>query len=267
MFKLDRKYYDDYFVYGDQFTAMNFSEVFQYFPTHEAWDIYAFIIKARRAPERKFTLLTHNSDWSVGQVLDLVGLQIENIPTNLYWFAQNVDVESPLIESIPIGLENSHWHPSKPDLIMERINNVNEKGYKYLCCAMFNTGTNPRRKAILEHFKQFDWCYTKETTNGSHFEEYINIVDESMFCVCPEGNGIDTHRFWEASYLQSIPVVEDSVNIKFYKEMPMLSFGSLLDVTREDLIQQTQITTASYFPLDIGYWKDKIYGKVYREGN
>jgi hypothetical protein len=57
------------------------------------------------------------------------------------------------------------------------------------------------------------------------------------------------------------------INVRFYKEMPMLSFGSLLDVTREDLIHQTSITTATYFATDSGYWKDKIYGKVYRESN
>jgi hypothetical protein len=27
------------------------------------------------------------------------------------------------------------------------------------------------------------------------------------FCICPEGNGVDTHRLWEALYLQSIPIV------------------------------------------------------------
>lgn len=266
MFKIDRDYYYEYFVYGEQFSSMRFNDFFQYFPTHEAWDIYAFIIKAKRNPQRQFTLLTHNSDWSVSKVLDVVGLNANDLPPNIYWFAQNVDVEHPSIESIPIGLENPHWHPNKPDILLEQINGGLKK-YKYLCCAMFNTATNPRRKQIMEYFKQFDWCYTRETVNGFGFEEYIKILDESMFCICPEGNGIDTHRFWEACYLQSIPVVEDSVNIRFYKDIPMLIFGNLLDVTKDSLQIDFSEKKLAYDLTDIGYWKGKIYTKVYREKN
>lgn len=263
---LNLEYYDKNFVFGEQFSSLNFSETFQYFPTHECWQIYAFIIKAKKNESKKYTLVTHNSDWSVGKALDVVGLTVDELPKNIYWFAQNVDVESPLIEAIPIGLENHHWHPKKREMLLEVINMAPKK-YKYLCCALFNTSTNPRRKAIMEYFQQFDWCYCKETINGRGIEDYFEIIDNSMFCVCPEGNGIDTHRFWECSYLQTIPIVEDCINIRFFNKLPMLTFGSLLDVTKEDLIYTYEKEDFSYKILDMNYWKDKIYSKVYRENN
>ena len=30
------------------------------------------------------------------------------------------------------------------------------------------------------------------------------------FCICPEGNGVDTHRLWECLYLKVVPVVIES---------------------------------------------------------
>jgi hypothetical protein len=41
-------------------------------------------------------------------------------------------------------------------------------------------------------------------------QENINRLGEYEFCICPEGNGVDTHRLWEALYSKTIPIVIDS---------------------------------------------------------
>jgi len=36
---------------------------------------------------------------------------------------------------------------------------------------------------------------------------YIKELSKYTYAICPEGNGLDTHRFWEALFLQTIPIV------------------------------------------------------------
>ena len=33
------------------------------------------------------------------------------------------------------------------------------------------------------------------------------MLSQYKFCICPEGNGADTHRLWEALYLKTVPIV------------------------------------------------------------
>jgi hypothetical protein len=60
---------------------------------------------------------------------------------------------------------------------------------------------------------------------------------EYKFCICPEGNGVDTHRFWEALYLKVIPIVLDSELVRAFQRdtripMVVLTSWSELDVGR-----------------------------------
>ena len=35
---------------------------------------------------------------------------------------------------------------------------------------------------------------------------------------CPEGNGIDTHRFWECIYLDVIPICKKNILVQYYSQ-------------------------------------------------
>ena len=48
-------------------------------------------------------------------------------------------------------------------------------------------------------------------------EEYERDLLTSNFVLCPEGNGIDTHRVWEALYSGSIPIVRIETHLKNFK--------------------------------------------------
>ena len=40
--------------------------------------------------------------------------------------------------------------------------------------------------------------------------ENITRIAKYRWCACPEGNGVDTHRLWEALYMRCIPIVVKS---------------------------------------------------------
>jgi hypothetical protein len=51
-------------------------------------------------------------------------------------------------------------------------------------------------------------------SNGQNYENYIDNIYNHKFVICPEGNGIDTHRFWESLYLGVIPVIINNKTTK-----------------------------------------------------
>jgi hypothetical protein len=253
------------FINGAKFRTITGPRI-QYHNTHDFWDIFSFFVKVRKDCFNTYTLITHNSDWSVGKALANMGVMPNEIPYNLRWFTQNVDVEHPQIESIPIGLENPEWHQKiqKTQKISYCMKH-NAKYYLELCVVQFNPSTNPRRQLIMDHFAQFDWCRTVPSINGTDFDVYLENLNNSTFCVCPDGNGIDTHRLWEALYVGCIPIVEDSINVRFYEELPIFICDDFTDITYDSLKYVKQkmmekINDMNMQMLSFDYWKAKILG-------
>lgn len=253
------------FISGDKFKKIsNFG--IEYFATHDYWDIFSYIMRAKKDPDNIYKIVTHNSDWSVSKCLESMGLPIAELPNNIKWFSQNVDIEHGNIESIPIGLENSEWHPKlqKTQKISYFIKNKPKVSNKF-CMCQFNPNTNPRRKRIYDYFSGFDWCLCKETINGVGYDEYLNDLNDCVFCICPDGNGIDTHRIWESLYLGCVPVVEECVNINFYSKLPILICENLLDIDEKYLsfaannIMEKLYSQYDFAMLTMKYWENKIY--------
>lgn len=256
------------FINGKKFKelAVPGNPYLEYYDTHDYWNILKYIIRARKDKENIYKLITHNSDWAVSKCLENMGVIPKELPFNLKWFTQNVDVEHPNIISIPIGLENPHWHTKIQKT--EKISYCMKYRPKYnleMCVAQFNPDTNPRRRAIFDHFSQFDWCLSTESVNGSKFDDYLTNLNDCVFCVCPEGNGIDTHRMWEALYVGCIPIVEDSINIQFYRKLPIFICHNLLDINYDSLKYVKQSINDRLYEdynmtmLSMDYWKAKIY--------
>lgn len=78
------------------------------------------------------------------------------------------------------------------------------------------------RKKILEEFSNYSDCYVKkrdywhyekmvynndETCNKLYTEEYKDILEKSIFSLCPSGAGPNSIRLWESLSFGSIPVI------------------------------------------------------------
>lgn len=62
-------------------------------------------------------------------------------------------------------------------------------------------------------------------------EEYLNTMRQYKFVLSPVGNGVDTHRTWEALLAGSIPIVESSVRDRMYEDLPVLIVKSWSDLS------------------------------------
>lgn len=150
-----------------------------------------------------FTLITHNSDGNVtvNEILDH--------PLLLHWYAQNVCVQHPKLTPIPIGIQNSQWNRGG----LEKISSLRVIRKTQEVYFNFEVNTNPTvRTACYEALKGKIPFLPKIDVNDN-----LQRLAEYKFCICPEGNGVDTHRFWEALYLKTIPIVLDSELIRAFQ--------------------------------------------------
>jgi hypothetical protein len=104
----------------------------------------------------------------------------------------------------------------------------------------------------------------------SNTEEYFENLKKSKFVISPEGNGLDTHRIWEALILNAIPIM---ITTSFTKNLKKLgvpgiylkSWDELLDFnsSKLDEIYEKEINKNFSYLTRLKYWEEKI--KSYKE--
>ena len=192
--------------------------------------------------QNPFTLVSHNSDGEIRwndttrKILECEKLE--------KWYGQNLCIEHEKLHFLPIGIANSQWSHGitmfeqafEPE--QEKSNNVYFN---------FNIGTNSsKRLPCYESLKsKLQWLpYVSPTENVKRLKTY-------KFCICPEGNGVDTHRLWEALYLKVIPIVIDSefTQTLLKNDIPLIVLNSWDDFDESTLVYN---------------WRDPILPRITR---
>jgi hypothetical protein len=69
--------------------------------------------------------------------------------------------------------------------------------------------------------------------------QYLGAIRECSMVLCPEGNGIETHRFWETLYMGGVPiVVRNSFTESLYRNFPIIELNSWNDLEDVELIEE-----------------------------
>ena len=175
-------------------------------------------------------------------------------------FSQNLTIYKKNYHFIPIGLENSKFHNNgdiKDFLNLRKLKSIKKPrilfGFK---------NTNPKRVQLKYLFRKLR---ITDETNGWNSFFYRRILQNYMFVICPEGNGIDTHRMWEALYLRTIPIIKKNKISNFIKKakIPVLILNKWSDLSKFDEKQlqkfyfsKKKLFNNSYLFQD--YWKKRI---------
>ena len=260
-FCFDNSYYF-YAVFPDTFTEENINSINKeviivYTNTH--WVEHLFERLKTIKTDKKFILITHNSDHDLNE--HVYKLKPNNV---IKWFAQNVNYinDKNDFESIPIGLENPSWfnHVHKIDNLLNILKT--EKNIKNLLYVNHTIRSFPEeRTEPYQLFTNKSWCTIEFNENGNNFSNYIDNVYNHKFVLCPRGNGIDTHRFWETLHLKSIPVVIKNSNNVYYSDLPVVYVNNWSEITEEFLNNEYEKiinSTYNYEKLYFEYWKNKI---------
>ena len=188
-----------------------------------------------------------------------------------YWFAVNNETEKENVISIPLGkVDNCDDHCSFAITgnleIMEKVAGE-PKHISNLAFMNISIYTYPtERQYIFDLFKDKSWVTvnTPECTFEG-VEKYLRNMRNHKFAICPRGNGVDTHRLWEALYVGSIPIVRRDTAMHTFADLPICWVDNWTDVTPEFLEEEyNRIMTSSWNlkKLTIGYWESYIREKI-----
>jgi hypothetical protein len=195
-------------------------------------------------------------------------------PDVKHWFAINNTSLDPRIVTLPLGLTNdtdeSNLHRIYGNqAVMKEIQKVPKSFVNHVydnvhtkCVYMNFTPTHPSRTPVFNLFKDKPWVTigkAEPTMEGRR--KYLLDLKQHDFCLCPRGNGLDTHRLWESLYMDCIPIVEYDPAYSDFTDLPIYFIDKWEDVTPESLQQVKENYSKRVWNVDklyFPYWKNRI---------
>lgn len=176
-------------------TQYNKSIVFGY-THHLEW-----LSRATPHFETPFVLITHNSDMEVADTPYVRAILAA--PKLVRWYTTNLCFRHPKMRILPIGIANRQWRHGADFMHFAHLHKACEQKVNgiYLC-ARVDTNPGPRTQCV-DALKLCDIDCLPIVDPLENIERMAGY----RFCVCPPGNGHDTHRLWEALVLKCVPVV------------------------------------------------------------
>jgi len=208
-----------------------------------------------------FSLMTHNSDHFIDE--KYLGLLNDDRLVKMY--SQNTHICHPKLIAVPIGIANSQWHHGSKETLMkcskEWSTNRIEKAF-----VNFSVGTYyHHRSHVLNVCRNKEVCELSQHNQGNQ-TGYLDSLTKYKWVVCPRGNGVDTHRLWEAIYSGCIPVVDESINAREFSSLPIILIKDWNDLSLEWLQNETKKLNAKYQVVkeskaSLRYWRSQISGE------
>lgn len=200
--------------------------------------------------ENPFKLIFHNSDHAFQEkhliLFDYLPL-LQSIHT------QNMDCNNEKVFPLPIGFANSQWSHGNSKIYQEIYEKNIEKTKEIYF--NFDKGTNKQKR---------NKCYDEIIKKGINwnrnlrFKDYLIELKRHKYAICPEGNGIDTHRFWECLYMNTIPICLKNKTTEYYKKyFPIILLNNWEELDKNKL--NFSIVKQEY--LDIIYIEENLQSK------
>lgn len=175
------------------------------------------------------------------------------------------------VYGIPLGITNDcqdgndHYICGNQDMMVKVSNETIEK--ENLIYLNFRISTYAEeRQVVYDKFANEDYVKTGETIFTLEARErFLREIKSSKFILCPRGNGIDTHRIWEALYMGSIPIVKYENAHHLFTDLPILFIENWNQITKNNLVEKYEEIMYSDWNLEklkINYWTNFIKEKI-----
>lgn len=196
------------------------------------------------------TLITHDSDYPVTD--DLTRLFSDR---PISWYGMNCCTNQ--ARGIPIGIANTYCPITMKARDFER---GNPSRLLYL---NHRVETSPQERGWLyDHFSNKSWCTAKQPYSKGEIQKYKDELLDHKFIFCPRGNGVDTHRLWEALYCGVIPIVKrHRTHLDLEGNLPILFVDDYTEVTEDFLNSNYEKLSCGSWNMNmlmVSYWIDKI---------
>lgn len=195
--------------------------------------------------------------------IDSMESDLLNQPSLKAWFANNVNIRHPKLHAIPMGLPNEVDFAIQGNTKTLRHVADSFKMIENLAYMGFKIDTFPiERQQVYNLFADKPWV-TKGKLNfdeAGHLQ-YLKDIHSHKFCICPRGNGFDSHRMMEALYLGTIPIVKKCIAMEQFYDFPVLFIDDWNEVTQEFLHAKYDEITSKEYDLDklyVSHWFNRI---------
>mmetsp|Transcript_28302 Transcript_28302/g.71728 ORF Transcript_28302/g.71728 Transcript_28302/m.71728 type:complete len:327 (-) Transcript_28302:50-1030(-) len=238
---------------------------------------------------RPYYLLTHNSDFSapvIGRGHDYSSLLSD--PKILGWLTQNPTSSHPRLHPLPQGFPvdpktwASDWSASK---VFEGARREYSKpqlhGRDLWLYVNFAVRDHAPRRAVMRWARdprQQGYVTVREKGSLTQ-EEYRGEVAQHRYIFCPPGNGLDTHRTYEALQMGAIPVLlstNQALDDLYARHLPLLIVSELsqlsLSLLEAQYPRMLRAVEAMWLrpegnPLTRAYWEGHVRGIVAEGGD
>ena len=171
----------------------------------------------------------------------------------------------PRIHALPVGIERQAYRSGGQinDFRKKLDNDPNKRNIQILVA--WNNDTNMNRRKHLKKFESQKRVFI--IRNRVHARTFHSMLRKTLFVPCPAGNGIDTHRVWEAIYLGAVPVILESefCGDAIWPVIVVKNWSELLEKSREELnLLFTKNSLNQQQSIDFGL---RVLSNVFGEAN
>jgi len=196
-----------------------------------------------------FVLISGNSDENI---IESNYKKIADHPKITKWYSQNVCFKHDKLEPFTIGIANEQWIHGNSREFINVCNQITQKNNDIYFNFTFTSG---KRNVCFNQLKDYI-----PFLDNIHPIENFKRLSTYKFCICPEGNGVDTHRLAECWYLRVVPIVVESDFINAFKEKSKLPIIILKDWS--DLLKMTlnynDYNFNEYNYINYNYYKSQL---------
>lgn len=219
------------------------------------WECFGRLVRSGR----RVVLVTGQGDYPID------ASRLAEAPANVFaWFGSNALADDARVHPLPLGLgsEQSPVTLRAGEIAAGLEACRPRENWLYV---NFRPDTNPQtRQPVYERFLSLSgesWVtFQPPATHGDN-SSYLEALLTHRFVLAPPGNGIDTHRMWEALYAGAIPVVLRSSAMRAFRRLPILFVDDYSEVTLERLREEEIRIGSMDWDLDamfLPYWREQI---------
>jgi hypothetical protein len=190
-------------------------------------------------------------------------------------FGTNLEPVSEISKSLPLGVTN-YTNESELHLLLGDVSHFVSadegssfsENFSLSISASFTSKNNTRvRSAVLRVLaslpKSFNVSVDLPDFSKNGRIQFLENARRASFTICPEGNGVDTHRLWETLYMGGVPVVTPNTLMDdLYSQLPVLVVNKWDDLSDSKFLEDewNRITRKSWDSslLNQSYWNNEI---------
>jgi hypothetical protein len=190
-------------------------------------------------------------------------------------FGINLRPISKLSVSLPLGLTND-CDDSPLHRMLGDLNNLVEADKSSDFCTSFsptyfvsfNINTNFRtRSEVLQVLKTLNppnrVIFSEIGYDRNYLIPYLRNLRKIPFVICPEGNGVDTHRLWETLYMGGVPVIKRNVFLnEILEDLPVVVLNDWIELNDVENMhsewEKINEKKWNFSKLRLSHWKSLI---------